>query len=74
MTHITSDPIISEVRAVRDAHAARFRYDIASIFRNIRAMQAASGREYVRFPARPVDIPITENSPGVDRISHRTIE
>ena len=50
----STDPIISEVRAVRDAHAARFDYDIAAIFRDIRAMQEASGREYVRYPARPV--------------------
>ena len=49
------DPIISEVRAARDAHAARFDYDVTAIFRDIRAMQEESGREYVRFPARPVD-------------------
>ena len=50
----STDPIISEVRAVRDAHAARFDYDVAAIFQDIRAMQEASGREYVRYPARPV--------------------
>ena len=49
-----TDSIISEVRAVRDAHAARFDYDVAAIFRDIRAMQATSRREYVRYPARPV--------------------
>lgn len=48
------DPIISEVRAVRDEHAARFDYDVAAIFRDIRAMQETSDREYVRLPARPV--------------------
>ena len=48
------DPIIFEVRAVRAAHAARFDYDVAAIFRDIRAMQEEPGREYVRFPARPV--------------------
>ena len=48
------DPIISEVRAACDAHAARFDYDLAAIFRDIRAMQEKSGREYVRLPARPV--------------------
>ena len=47
------DPIIAEVRAVRDAHAARFDYDLVAIFRNIREMQETSGREYVRLPARP---------------------
>jgi len=47
------DPIIAEVRAVRDAHAARFDYDVAAIFRDIRAMQKKSGRTYVRLPPRP---------------------
>ena len=51
------DPIISEVRALRDEHAARFDYDVAAIFRDIRAMQEESGRDYVRLPARPVVAP-----------------
>lgn len=33
MPNQPSDPIISEVRAIRDAHAARFGYDMAAIFR-----------------------------------------
>ena len=48
------DPIISEVRAVRDAHAARFDYNLTAIFRDIRAMQKMSKREYVRLPARTI--------------------
>ena len=47
------DPIIAEVRAARDKHAARFGYDIKEIFKDIRAQQKASGRPYVRYPARP---------------------
>ena len=57
MSNHTIDPIISEVRAVRDAHAAHFDYDVAAIFRDIRAMQEESGRDYVRLPARPVVAP-----------------
>ena len=34
-----ADPIIAEVRAIRDKHAARFDYDIDAIFRDIRASQ-----------------------------------
>lgn len=64
MPNQPTDPIISEVRAVREAHAARFGYDIAAIFRNIRAMQDESKREYVRFPGRPVDIPVARNPSG----------
>ena len=46
-----TDPIIAEVRAIRQAYAARFDYDVEAIFRDIRARQEASGREYVRLPA-----------------------
>ena len=49
-----TDPIIAELRAVRDQHAARFDYDVAAIFRDIRAMQETSGRDYVRYPPRRV--------------------
>jgi len=61
------DPIISEVRAVRDTHAARFDYDVAAIFRDIRAMQEDSGRDYIRLPARPVvasDAPSASHTPS----------
>ena len=46
------DPIIAEVRAIRRAYAARFDYDVDAIFKDLRARQEASGREYVRLPAR----------------------
>ena len=46
------DPIIAEIRAIRDEHAARFNYDVKAIFRDIQARQKASGRTYVRYPAR----------------------
>lgn len=47
-----TDPIIAEVRAVRDDHAARFGYDVEALFKDIRSRQEASNREYVRYPAR----------------------
>ncbi len=49
-----ADPIIAELRAVRDRHAARFDYGVTAIFRDIRTMQETSGRDYVRYPARRV--------------------
>ncbi len=45
-------PIIAEVRAIRQASAARFDYDVEAICRDIRARQEASGRDYVGFPGR----------------------
>ncbi|MDE2718209.1 MAG: hypothetical protein OXI33_14525, partial [Chloroflexota bacterium] len=47
-----TDPIIAEVRAIRQAYAARFDYDVEAIFKDIRARQEASGRDYVRLTAR----------------------
>ena len=49
-----TDPIIDELRAVRDAHAARFNHDVEAIFRDIQVQQEASGREYVSLPPRRV--------------------
>ena len=49
-----TDPIIAELRAIRQAYATRFDYDVETMFRDSRARQEASGREYVRLPARPV--------------------
>ncbi len=53
MRETQTDPIINELRVVRDEHAARFNYDVEAIFRDIQAQQEASGREYIRLPRRP---------------------
>ena len=68
------DPIIAEVRAVRDAHAARFDYDVVAIFRDIRAMQKGSGRDFVRYPARSANPSDTGTDPrcGVEVGSRST--
>ena len=50
-----SDAVIDELRAVREEHAARHGYDIKAIFREIRAKERASGRDYVRYPPRRTD-------------------
>ena len=46
------DPIINEVRAIRDAFARAHHYDIDAIFDAIRALEAASGHEHVTLPPR----------------------
>lgn len=45
-----NDPIVDEVRRIRDAHAARFNYDLDAIFRDIQEKQKKSGRKYVSYP------------------------
>jgi hypothetical protein len=44
-----SDPIVEEVRRIRDAHAAKFNYDPDAIFRDIKEKEKRSGRKYVSF-------------------------
>jgi hypothetical protein len=49
------DPIVEEVRRVRDAHAARFDYDLAAICEDFRERERRSGRKVVSLPPkRPV--------------------
>ena len=48
-----NDPIVDEVRRIRDAHAARFNYDLDAIYRDIKEQEKASGRKFVSFA--PID-------------------
>lgn len=41
------DPIVDEVRRVRDAHAASFNYDLDAIFKHIKEQEKKSGRQFI---------------------------
>ncbi|MBF0603814.1 MAG: hypothetical protein HQL07_08980, partial [Nitrospirae bacterium] len=41
------DPIVEEVRKVREEHAARFDYNPVAIYNDLKRLQQESGREYV---------------------------
>lgn len=43
MTESEDDEIIAEVRRIRDAHAASFNYDAASIVADLRRQQTEAG-------------------------------
>ncbi len=47
-----NDPIVDEVRRVRDAHAARFNYDLDAIFQDIKEREMNSGLVFVQGVAR----------------------
>ena len=50
---MNKDPVVEEVRRIRDAYARRFNYDLDAICRNLQAQQKESGRKYVsRAPKR----------------------
>ena len=44
-----SDPIVEEVRRVRDAYAARFNYDLRAIFRDLKEQEKRSGHKLVSY-------------------------
>lgn len=51
------DPIIAELRATREAHAAKFDFDFDKISADLRARQERArqaGRVFVTLPPRPV--------------------
>jgi hypothetical protein len=50
-----NDPIVDEVRRVRDAYAARFNYDLDAIFRDIKEQEKKSGLQFVTFPPRRIE-------------------
>ncbi|WP_437629606.1 hypothetical protein [Sorangium sp. So ce854] len=49
---MTPDPVVDEVRAIRDAIAQEHGYDIDAIFEAFRRMEETSGRPHVTPPTR----------------------
>jgi hypothetical protein len=47
-----NDPIVDEVRRIRDAHAATFNYDLDAIFQDIKEQEKKSGLTFVSYPPR----------------------
>ena len=56
------DPIVEEVRRVRDAYAARFNYDLEAILQDLLRQERESGRTYVSFPPRRISKPLGKRS------------
>ena len=46
------DPIVEEVRRVREAHAAKYDYDLDAICEALREEQQASGRKVASLPPK----------------------
>lgn len=47
-----ADPIVAEIRAIRERLAARFNYDIDAMVKDAQQRDAAGDREVVRLPPR----------------------
>ena len=61
------DPIVAEIRRIRDAYAKRFNYDLAAICRDLREQQERSGRRVVKLePKRPKTQPVNNATEQTD--------
>jgi hypothetical protein len=49
------DEIVAEVRAVRDAYAQRFAYDVQAICQDLKRSQDEGHRKIVRLPSKPAE-------------------
>ena len=47
------DPIVEEIRQLRQSYAARFNHDLKAICRDLRERQKRGGRKVVSLPPRP---------------------
>lgn len=62
------DPIVSEVRALREAYARTFNYDLRAIFRDLKEQENKSGRKIVLLAPRQLDaIELSSRSMKQDR-------
>jgi hypothetical protein len=51
---MSKDSIIEEVREIREKHAAKSKYDLDAIYRDLKEQERKSGREVVSLRAKKV--------------------
>ncbi len=49
------DPIVEEVRIIRDEYARRFDYSLEAIYNDLKEQEAKSGLEFVSLPSRRIE-------------------
>jgi len=65
------DPIVADIRRLRDEYAQRFNYDLEAICRDLREQQQRSGRRVVkRRPKRPS----RRQAMGIHEVTEQTDE
>lgn len=66
-----SDPIVDEVRRIRDEYAARFNYDLDAILRDIKEQEKKSGRKFVNYSKQAERTGPNQPSPSPDAAALR---
>lgn len=60
------DPIVEEIRKIRDEYAKKFNYDLKAIAADLMKQEKASGRKLVSFPPRkPVIVQVRKQAEAI---------
>ncbi len=59
---MSSDPIVAEIRRIREELAAKFNYDTGAIVEDARQRHTAGDRKVIRLPPRPPAAPVKAKS------------
>ena len=51
---MSRDPIVDEIRAIRDEYARQFDYDLDAIFQDIKKQETESDRHFVTRPPKRI--------------------
>ena len=62
-----SDPIVAEIRKIRELRAARFGFDIRTIVKDAQKRDASGDREVVRLQPRRPDAPVQGSTKGITK-------
>ncbi len=64
---MTHDPIVQDIREIRDAIAQEHDYDLESIFNMLRAREAESGTPHVELPPRHAEPDLAKCQPAAQQ-------
>ena len=60
------DPIVAEVRKIREDYAAQFNFDLQALYRALKEQEQQDPRPKVSFPPKPAKM-MPRTKPGVIR-------
>jgi hypothetical protein len=59
------DPILEEIRRIREEHAKSFNYDIDAIFNDLKEQERRSGRTFISLPPKRLEPEAGNGRPAV---------
>jgi hypothetical protein len=52
---MSKDPIVEEIRAIRDTYAKQFDYDTDAIYRDLKNQETKTGRKFISLPPKRME-------------------